>query len=311
MGKIIDLTNQKFGYLTVINKTDKRGPDRSVIQHCKCDCGNEIDVPSTRLRSGNTKSCGCYQKERISQTHLKIIPNGTRFGKLVVLELLPERSNTGLALYKCQCDCGKTCIVSGHNLRSGSFTQSCGCLKRNIFKQEVDESEIGKKYGKLKVLSISKKQDNNKQHYLTCQCECGNIIDVNLSHLHSGHTISCGCIKSKGEIKIIEILKKNNIPFITQYHTSNCKYLDTNYYAYFDFFVNNKYIIEYDGSQHYFAKESGQNNKKNLEKIQEHDIFKNQYCKEHNIPLIRIPYTHYNLLCIEDLIPETSKFLVE
>jgi hypothetical protein len=36
---------------------------------------------------------------------------------------------------------------------------------------------------------------------------------------------------------------------------------------------------------------------------------KNQWCLDNNILLIRIPYTHYNDLCLEDLLPETSKFI--
>jgi len=39
-------------------------------------------------------------------------------------------------------------------------------------------------------------------------------------------------------------------------------------------------------------------------------MIKNTYCKEHNIPLIRIPYTHYNDLCIEDLLLETSNYII-
>lgn len=31
--------------------------------HCRCDCGNEIDVPTRYLKSGNTRSCGCLNRE--------------------------------------------------------------------------------------------------------------------------------------------------------------------------------------------------------------------------------------------------------
>jgi hypothetical protein len=44
---------------------------------------------------------------------------------------------------------------------------------------------------------------------------------------------------------------------------------------------------------------------------QEHDSFKNQWCKDNNIPLIRIPYTHLKDLCLEDLLLETSKYIVQ
>lgn len=57
-----DITNQRFGRLVALYPTDKRLFD-SVLWHCKCDCGNEIDLPLTSLVSGNSRSCGCMQKE--------------------------------------------------------------------------------------------------------------------------------------------------------------------------------------------------------------------------------------------------------
>ena len=35
-----DITNQRFGRLVALNKTDKRTCNRSIIWHCLCDCGN-------------------------------------------------------------------------------------------------------------------------------------------------------------------------------------------------------------------------------------------------------------------------------
>ena len=62
------------------------------------------------------------------------------------------------------------------------------------------------------------------------------------------------------------------------------------------FFVNNQYIIEFDGVQHYDVSNPWYGKNK------EHDEYKTQWCKEHNIPLIRIPYTKLQTLTIEDLI---------
>jgi ribosomal protein S27E len=49
---------------------------------------------------------------------------GKRFRKLLVVSRYREGSTT---FYNCQCDCGKTTIVTHSNLKSGS-TKSCGCL---------------------------------------------------------------------------------------------------------------------------------------------------------------------------------------
>lgn len=84
-----------------------------------------------------------------------------------------------------------------------------------------------------------------------CQCDCGTQKVILASNLRTGHTLSCGCLgKSQGEFIIATILEANNINYITRYHCDSCKF-QSGYYAYFDFFVENKYIIEFDGMQHY------------------------------------------------------------
>ena len=74
MGKLIDLTGQKFGKLTVLGRAeDYVSPNtgkRTTVWLCKCDCGNpEIKkIMGGRLKNGQSKSCGCLQKEVASKT---------------------------------------------------------------------------------------------------------------------------------------------------------------------------------------------------------------------------------------------------
>jgi len=68
MAGIKDLAGQRFGRLVVLYDTGERKCGR-VVWHCRCDCGNEVDVVSSYLVSGNTRSCGCYQRERTAETH--------------------------------------------------------------------------------------------------------------------------------------------------------------------------------------------------------------------------------------------------
>lgn len=58
------MIGQKFNRWTVIRQTDKRGSGGLVIFECRCDCGTVRDIPGARVRSGETKSCGCLMKER-------------------------------------------------------------------------------------------------------------------------------------------------------------------------------------------------------------------------------------------------------
>lgn len=63
---INDLVGQKFGKLTVVKRAPdsmtKQGTHRMMYE-CLCDCGNTVVVLAANLRNGNTKSCGCYNRE--------------------------------------------------------------------------------------------------------------------------------------------------------------------------------------------------------------------------------------------------------
>lgn len=60
-----DIRGEKFGLLTPISYLT------GGFWLCKCDCGNECEVRSNKLRSGNTKSCGCYRKTFITERNTK------------------------------------------------------------------------------------------------------------------------------------------------------------------------------------------------------------------------------------------------
>lgn len=232
---------------------------------------------------------------------------GRKFGRLTVIKDSGQKKDKE-HLWECKCDCGKTTLVKGVNLREG-YTLSCGCLKHeNDLKPKGNVIDMtGKKYGKWTVLERAG-SDKHKTAMWKCQCECGNISIISGTALRQGLTISCGCERrSHGEYVISQILNKNNIPFIQE--AKLFKYELTGYWAKFDFYVDNKYLIEYDGIQH-FTDNHGWNNENSVKKNKERDAIKNQWCKDNNIPLIRIPYTHLNDLCIEDLKLETTKFLV-
>lgn len=61
--RYLNLVGKRFGRLEVISELSERTKNNLKIFHCKCDCGNECDVIGTYLVNGNTKSCGCYQKD--------------------------------------------------------------------------------------------------------------------------------------------------------------------------------------------------------------------------------------------------------
>lgn len=59
--KVIDITGQKFGRLTVLNFDGVKSKKARWI--CKCECGNEVTAEGISLRSGHTSSCGCLARK--------------------------------------------------------------------------------------------------------------------------------------------------------------------------------------------------------------------------------------------------------
>lgn len=71
MGKLIDLTGQRFGRLTVIKRTEEIATNKSAKWHCVCDCGNYCIKTSSSLRRFEKNSCGCWKSEITSKLFKK------------------------------------------------------------------------------------------------------------------------------------------------------------------------------------------------------------------------------------------------
>ena len=233
---------------------------------------------------------------------------GQKFGRLTVLDFYGSDKRRE-SIWRCQCECGNITNVLSSNLRKG-YTKSCGCLQKEKAGKNTPIKDLSNMlFGQLTVLYPTS-QRLNGQVVWHCKCTCGKEIDVRSYNLISGNTFSCGCLKqSHGEYLIEQLLQKNNIQYEKEKTFSSCIFNDTKQLARFDFYVNNQYIIEFDGEQHFNYTQTGWNTKENFIKTKEHDNYKNQWCKENNIPIIRIPYLHEKDICLEDLLP-TSSFII-
>lgn len=233
---------------------------------------------------------------------------GKTFNMLTVLAY-DHTNQDGQRYYLCKCQCGKETIVRGTSLRSGN-TKSCGCARRNSWEASLKKRKINllnQKFGKLTVIEATNQSYPGGGSIWKCQCDCGNIHYTNTHELKIGRCRSCGCAKSKGEEKIMQILNDNNIPFEKEKTFDSCRFPDTNNLARFDFYVNNQYLIEFDGEQHFIT---STNSSWDTHKVKQHDTFKNHWCKINRIILIRIPYTHLNDLCLADLLPNSSSYVI-
>ena len=148
-----------------------------------------------------------------------------------------------------------------------------------------------------KCLGFSDKTDNNSQrnHKLVrFQCSCGEIFETTIFHFMNGKT-RCDVCQSRistNELKVRQFLEDNHIDFVREYRIEACRDLTV---LPFDFqLTKTKQLIEIDGEQHFkptrFGGMSIEEAQSEFEQTQKRDKIKNNFCKQHNIPLLRIPY---------------------
>lgn len=225
------------------------------------------------------------------------------FGNLTVVsldrELMDKRKEQGLSkstFWKCKCKCGKIISVRASDLKSGN-TSSCGCNKRKDLS--------GKIFGDLKVIQYDEQKSKSLKHtYYKVQCVCGKIFSTRGENLLQLRTTSCGCQNRSYSERIIEnILKESKIPFKTEYSFSDLLGNNTNPLR-FDFVIFNKEkitIIECQGEQHYNPVDHFGGEKQFLRQ-QSYDNKKREYCKQHNLKLIEIPYWDFDKINSEYLL---------
>ena len=176
-----DLTGKKFGKLTVLYRTEdyiQPSGQHKRMWHCKCECGNECNIRASDLKSGNTKSCGCFQKFSRGKSSFKDL-TGERFGKLTVLYRLPDHitpSGQKQRIWRCKCECGNECDVYATQLKKGK--NSCGCVleeqRKNKIIEKNKELQENRKNRKIQLEQIHKKKklktelekEKKKQEYI-------------------------------------------------------------------------------------------------------------------------------------------------
>lgn len=146
-----DLTGQRFGRLTVI----ERGPASPGATQwvCRCDCGVTRSYRAGNLKSGISASCGCRQRELAAKATVNDL-TGKRFGRLVCIQRAGTYRKKATWLF--QCDCGNQVTMPGTRVQAGVST-SCGCA-RSI---GVDERRAEKK--ELRSSPEYKAWENAKQ----------------------------------------------------------------------------------------------------------------------------------------------------
>lgn len=255
--------------------------------------------------------------------NLDIIPDnsdfiGKKFQHLTVIARGPNYiSPKGhkQSQWWCQCDCEEQNIilVRRNNLTSNN-TKSCGCQnnfarRENIQKaHEINTLDLTNEiFGELKALFPTNKRNNGSVVW-KCACSCGKEHFVSAHDLKHKRIESCGhTTDSKGVRKIKSILDSNNITYEIEKTFENCRFEDTKQKARFDFYINNSFLLEFDGIQH-FQECDANFFRDTLKSRQDRDNFKNNWSKINNIPLKRIPYTDLELITLDSIMGD--KYLI-
>ena len=186
--KRVDLTGQKFGMLTVVERTNRKNSSGEYYHKCLCECGNTKEVIGSRLKLQKVKSCGCLRKVGEGE----II--GRKSGRLTIIERTDRRNTQGAAYYKAVCECGNTRDVLISQITQGS-AKSCGCGNSEAFKARNDAMFAAKRAAyidgdkkKCKRCSEWKPLDAfmvNRRSYMgrgpLCR-ECNNIVSGEWHH---------------------------------------------------------------------------------------------------------------------------------
>ena len=267
--------------------------------HIKCSCGNDFyrafcEFKGTKNRKGVHKCKKCtgatikYTTEQITKElgkhDIKLLSEYKNYSEELLVEyncgFTTNRSlaNIIVSEYKCP-----------HCTRKG-YGRDTERLMQEIYDITNGEYELLSEY----------KTMNDKVTIL--HKECGNKYEVTPHHFLDGGNRCPKCSISKGEKYIDDYFKLNKINNIPQYEYKDLVGLGglplKFDFAIFDNDNNLIFLLEYDGEFHYFPI----NGQLALKKQQEHDRRKDEYCKLHNIDLLRIPYWESDI--IEEILNE-------
>jgi len=124
---------EKFNRLTILSDAPRRS-DGERRWLCRCDCGKEVEPTVKKVKYGHTKSCGCLSREsagsRARKRAEEASPIGRRFGRLTLLEVLPNDGRGYGLMWSLRCDCGRVVESLARHVRSGN-TVSCGCYSQD------------------------------------------------------------------------------------------------------------------------------------------------------------------------------------
>ena len=192
--------------------------------------------------------------------------------------------------------CGYIYSVTPDDFLSGRRCPRCygkHLKTTSEFKNEV-YGLVGNEY------EVAGEYINARTHISLKHIVCGEIYNVTPDQFLRGtRCVKCSDKISKGEKEIGLCLDNMKIKYETETTLDGCS--DVNKLR-FDFSICDelgiKYLIEFDGHQHFkpvrFGGISIEGAEESYKNTIRRDSIKTQYCKDNNIPLLRIPYWEFD-----------------
>ena len=243
--------------------------------HLKCPEGHDLYMNWNNFKSGKRcKKCDNLRKINSKETIEKFIKEHN-------YTLLSEYINQREPL-KLKCNvCGNIFYKTFQQLKLHPKCNNClDVLKREKYKEillslGVTPIDIPNKYSdEIEVI-----------------CKNGHRVKIKFDYLIANNGRCKNCKITKGEEKITEWLKSNNVKYIFQHTFKDCKYKQV---LFFDFYLPDyNLIIEYNGIQHYeIVEHFGGKDYFNIRV--EKDKIKKEYCENNGINFLEIPYWEYD-----------------
>ena len=264
----------------------------------QCQCGNIFKQSLSQFL--NTKMFKCHE---CNGTRIWTIESIAKEVKLRGATLISKKYTNSEAPMYMRCSCGNT---FSHALSYFMTKDKLQCdICTGIIQWDIDKChQYIKENTTATMLSTKYSGVISRYDFI---CECGEHFTRSWKLIVDNDSYFCDICSngiSVGERKIRKILKDNNVQYIRE-HTFDGMRSSFGGMLRFDFYLPESNIaIEFDGEQHYHPVQFGGISKsKALEehnKTKERDISKNQYCKDNNIKLYRIPY--YEIDNIESIL---------
>ena len=255
---------------------------------CKCSKCGQISVIEYRKFIKNIKSDGIYKCGGcFKYTQKEVEEMFSQAGYKVIGEY---KGSNNYIWYICPKHGKQKTVIN--NFIAGMRGRRCAGESLRVPFEDVKAAFENRGY------TLISEEYNGSKELLEYRCNKHPevISKIKYNDLQQGHGCPLCGKSSKGELEIKDWLDKNNKIFALQY-TFDDLVSDTGYKLRFDFAVFNndnslKTLIEFDGKQHYEAIDYF-GGEEALNRQQQLDTLKNEYCQNNNLDLLRIPYTEF------------------